>query len=171
MVMPIDIGVSMSIVLSLLHSVYIVARPRCGVLARVPVTTVWWSLAKGGRGEQEPGVLVFAFGAPLSFINARYLVARLMEAVAAQKPPCRLVVIEANGVIDVDFTGSQILQQAIAELRERHITVAIARMESERAREAAERSGLIDALGPGRVFRSVEEALRSGRGGGAPGPT
>ncbi len=162
-VMPIDIGVSMSIVLSLLHSIYIIARPRSSVLARIPGTTIWWTLAKGEAGEHEPGVLVFAFGAPVTFINARYLLGRLMAAIDAMAQPCRLVVIEANGVIDVDFTGSQMLQQAIGDLRRRHIDVAVARLESERARDAAARTGLIATLGADHVFRSVEEAIRDCR--------
>lgn len=160
-VLPIETGVSMSIVLSLLHSIYIIARPYCAELARVPGTTVWWTVAKGEVGEHEPGVLVFAFAAPINFINANYLVGKLMDAIAAMTVPCRLVVIEANGVIDVDFTGSQIMQRAIATLRRNNIDVAVARLESERGRQAAVRTGLIDALGADHVFRSVEEAIRA----------
>ena len=72
-----------------------------------------------------------------------------------------VVVIEANGVIDVDYTGSQILQQAIVDLHRRKIDVAMARLESERAAEAAARTGLLGVLGTGRVFRSVDEAINS----------
>ena len=161
--LPIETGVTMSIVLSLLHSIYIIARPRCTELARVPGTTIWWALGEDEAGEHEPAVLVFAFGAPISFINANYLCSRLMEAIATMARPCRLVVIEANGVLDVDFTGSQILQQAVAELRGRTIDVAVARLESERAMEAAVRTGLVEALGADHVFRSVDEAVRSYR--------
>jgi MFS superfamily sulfate permease-like transporter len=75
--------------------------------------------------------------------------------------PCRLVVIEAHGVIDIDFTGSQMLQQAVAELRQRNTHVALARLESERAQRSAARTGLITVLGSGEVFRSVEEAIRA----------
>lgn len=160
-ILPIETGVSMSIVLSLLHSIYIIARPHCTELARVPDTTVWWTYGKREGGEHEPGILVFALGAPVNFINARYMLARLTDAIAAMAHPCRLVVIEANGVIDVDFTGSLILQQGIADLRRRGIDVAIARLESERATQAATRTGLIEALGADHVFRSVDEAIRS----------
>jgi MFS superfamily sulfate permease-like transporter len=73
--------------------------------------------------------------------------------------PCRLVVIEAHGVIDIDFTGSQMLQQVIAELRQRNIQVDMARLESERAQRSAARTGLIDALGSAQIFRSVEDAI------------
>jgi SulP family sulfate permease len=167
--LPIETGVTMSILLSLLHSIYIIARPHCTELARVPGTTIWWTLGKDEAGEHEPGVLVFALGAPINFINANFLRARLMDAIAAKQAPCRLVVIEASGVIDVDFTGSQILQQAVAELRRREIDVSLARLESERAKEAAARTGLIDVLGPDHVFRSVEQAIRA-RFGGPPAP-
>jgi sulfate permease, SulP family len=72
-------------------------------------------------------------------------------------------VIEANGTIDIDFTGSQVLQQTILELRRRNIDVAIARLESERARHAATRTGLMATLGADHVFRSVDDAMRWAR--------
>jgi sulfate permease, SulP family len=168
-VMPVDTGVSMGIVLALLHSIYIIARPQCTELARIPGTTIWWTLGEGEFGEYEPGILVFAFGAPINFMNANYLIAKLMDAIAAMACSCRLIVIEANGVIDIDFTGSQILRKAVDDLHRRDIDVAIARLESERAKEAAAYTGLIDALGADHVFRSVEEAVRGLRSRGVAG--
>ncbi len=159
-ILPIETGVSMAIVLSLLHSIYIIARPYCSELTRIPGTTIWWTLGKEEAGEHEPGVLVFAFGAPINFINAHYLLKKLMDGIAAVPGPCHLIVIEANGVIDVDFTGSQIMQQAIGELRQSGIEFAVARLESERAKAAAARTGLIDAIGADHIFRSVDEAIR-----------
>jgi MFS superfamily sulfate permease-like transporter len=158
--LPIQTGVTLSIVLSMLHSIYVIARPYCSELARIPGTTVWWALAKGETGEHEPGVLVISPSAPIYFVNATYLHAKLKDAIAAKAEPCRYVVIEAHGVIDIDYTGSQMLQQLIAELRGRGIDLAIARMSSERAQQAAEQTGLIEALGADHVFRSVEEAIR-----------
>jgi sulfate permease, SulP family len=158
--LPIQTGVTLSIVLSLLHTIYIIARPDCAVLKRIPGTTIWWALGKANTGEHEPGVLVVAPSAPLYFVNASYLRGRLMDAIAALPEPCRYLVIEAHGVIDIDYSGSQMFQKVIAELRERGIDVAVARMSSERAEQAAQRTGLIAALGADHVFRSVEEAIR-----------
>jgi SulP family sulfate permease len=157
--LPIQTGVTLSIVLSLLHTIYIIARPDCTILERVPGTTVWWAM-RNGKGEREPGVLVVAPSAPLYFVNASYLRHRLIDAIAAQPERCRYVVVEAHGVIDIDYSGSQMFQKLIAELRERGIDVAIARMSSERAQQAAQRTGLIETLGADHVFRSVEEAIR-----------
>lgn len=159
--LPIQTGVTLSIVLSLLHSVYVIARPDITELARVPGTTIWWALAKGHAGEHEPGVLVIAPNAPIYFVNASYLRSKLMAVLAAKEEPCRYVILEAHGVIDIDFTGSHMLQQVIAELRARGIDLAIARMNSERALEAARRTGLVEALREDHLFRSVEEAIRN----------
>jgi sulfate permease, SulP family len=161
--LPIQTGITMSIVLSLLHGMYIIARPDCAVLSRVPGTTVWWNLPANESGEQEPGVLVFAPGVPIYFLNAADIRRKVMDTIAAAADPCRLVVIEANGVIDIDFTGSQVLQQTILELRQRKIDVAIARLESERAQHTAAQTGLIAALGADHVFRSVDDAIRAAR--------
>jgi SulP family sulfate permease len=158
--LPIETGVTLSIILSLLHSVYVIARPDITELARIPGTTIWWAQPQDHPREYEPGVLVIALSAPVYFVNASYLRAKLAEAVAVKEEPCRYLVIEAHGVIDIDFTGSDTLQQLITELRRRGIDVAIARMSSERAREAARRTGLIDVLGEDHLFHSVEEAIR-----------
>lgn len=162
-VQPIQTGVTMSIVLSLLHSVYIIARPGCAVLSRVAGTTIWWNLPREEAGEREPGVLVFAPGVPMYFMNANQVRGKLLGAIAAAPKPCRLVVIEASGMIDIDFTGSQILRQTVVELRRGGIDVAVARLESERAQHAAARSGLTAVLGADHLFRSVEDAIRAAR--------
>jgi MFS superfamily sulfate permease-like transporter len=160
-ILPIETGVGLSVVLSLLHTIYVVARPGCAELTRIPGTTVWWVPAEGMVGEKEPGVLVFSPGAPLNFTNATFVRRKLLQAVDAMAEPCRLVVIEANGIIDVDFTGSQVLQDVMSELRRRNIDVAMARLESIRAQHTVARTGLITVLGEDHLFRSVDDAVRT----------
>jgi len=159
--LPIQTGVTLSIVLSLLHSVYVIARPDVTELARIPGTTIWWAVPPDHPREYEPGILVIALSAPVYFVNASYLRARLMEAISAKEEPSRYVIIEAHGVSDIDFTGSEMLQKLISELRGRGVDLAIARMSSERALATAQRTGLIEVLGEDHVFRSVEEAVRN----------
>ncbi len=161
--LPIHTGVTMSILLSLAHSLYVIARPDCAVLSRVPGTTVWWKEPEGETGETEPGILVFAPAAPILFTNAAYIRRRLEASIAQMAEPCRLVVIEASGVIDIDFTGSQALQDLIGDLRRRDIQVALARLESVRAQRAAEQTGLSAVIGAAHIFHSVEDAIRGER--------
>jgi sulfate permease, SulP family len=166
--LPIETGMLLAIVLSFVHSFYFLVRPYCVELARVPGTTVWWPPGRGEEREHEPGVLVFATAAPLTFTNAQHISDKIMRALDAAPAPVKLLVIEASGMIDIDYTGSQILQRTIAELRSRSIDVAIARLSDPQAQAQAGQTGLIAALGPERVFRSVEEAVRGLRPGAKP---
>jgi sulfate permease, SulP family len=158
--LPIESGMLLAIVLSFVYSLYAVARPFCAELARVPGSTVWWPPSGDEKSEHVPGVVVFATAAPLTFTNAQYISDQIMTALAKAPPPVKLLVIEASGTIDIDYTGSRILQQTIAGLRSRSIEVAIARLSDKQAQVEARRTGLIAALGPERVFKSVEEAVR-----------
>jgi hypothetical protein len=49
----------------------------------------------------------------------------------------------------------------VETLRAKGIQVGLARLSAERAREHAARTGLLEAFGAERVFRSVEDAVRS----------
>jgi MFS superfamily sulfate permease-like transporter len=130
-------------------------------LVHVPGTTIWWPPDDNTPGERVRGVLVFAPAAPITFTNGHYIV-RQLAALAARAPqPVRLVVLECSGVTDIDYTGAGLVCAAIAHLRARGITVAIARLAVERALRAATRTGLLAALGTGRVFRSVNDAIEA----------
>jgi sulfate permease, SulP family len=159
-VLPIESGMLLAIVLSFVHSLYIVARPYCAELARVPGSTVWWPPSAHEHGEHEAGVLVFAPAAPLNFTNAEGITNKIKLAIAARRPPVKLLVIEASGINDIDYTGSQLLQREIADLKAKGITVAVARLSHEQAQREAGRSGLIECIGKDHVFMSVEEAVR-----------
>jgi MFS superfamily sulfate permease-like transporter len=158
-VLPIQTGMLLGIVLSLVHGIYVVARPPSTELVHVPGTTIWWPPDDNTPGERVRGVLVFAPAAPITFTNGHYIVERLAALAACAPQPVRLVVLECSGVMDIDYTGARLVCAAIAGLRARGITVAIARMAVERARNAARRTGLLAALGPQRVFKSVQEAI------------
>ena len=163
--LPIEVGMLCSIALSFLQSGYDVARPLCVELARAPKTTVWWPPTPEESGEHEPGVLVFAPAAPLNFTNAVNICRRLEAAVASAPAPVRLIIIEASGIVGIDYTGSRILQKTIVALHARGIAVALARLSAERAQMQAEQTGLLACLGAARVFKSVEDAVQATRSG------
>jgi len=86
---------------------------------------------------------------------------RLVESIEHAHTPIRLVVIEASGVTDIDYTGANVMVGMLGRLRERGIQIALARLSSERAQEHADRTGLLMAFGEGQAVRSVEEALQA----------
>src|SRR5262249_37690600 len=149
--LPIQTGMLLAIILSFVHCILILARPACPVLLRVPGTTVWWPPNKAQVGERVPGVLVIAPQAPINFTNADHIAKRIQAKIAEAKEPVRLLVIQASAVIELDYTGSQILQKTIRDLREAGVDIALARLSDARAQEDARRSGLIETVGSDRV--------------------
>ena len=160
-VLPIQQGAGLAISLSLLHGIWSVTRARLVVFDRVPGTTIWWPANPHMAGERVPGVAVVGLQAPLSFLNApsfRNDVLNILQAPAA-KPG--LLVLEASGIVEIDFTAAQILLELFKACREQGATVAVARLESTRAQAAFERFDLYEVLPKGRVFLSVDEAVRA----------
>ncbi len=158
-VFPIQTGMLLAIMLSLVHGVTLVMWPPATQLFQVRGTTVWWPRTGERDVMDVPGIVVFAPAAPVNFTNAEYVRQRLLAVVAQAPPPVKLVVIEASAVTDVDYTGGAILQTAIEALKARNIEVALARLMGAHANEAAERSGLIAAVGMDHVFLSVADAV------------
>lgn len=158
--LPIEVGIGLSIVLSIQHSLYTIARPHSRELKRIPGTTIWWADSPARTGESLSGVLVFSLGAPINFMNTRFMLEQL-DTLLALHPDCRLLVLEANGVVGIDFSGSELFKRKIEALKKSGIRVALARLESVSASAAAERTGLADALGPDHVFPSVSEAIHA----------
>jgi SulP family sulfate permease len=159
--LPIQQGVAIGIILSLLYGVWTTTRAKTIEFARIPGTTIWWPKSPSHPGETIPGAIVVALQAPLSFLNAYEFQRSILALVAARIPPVRLVVIESNSIVDIDYTAAQVLRTVIGRLRESGIAVAFARLESVRAQEAFARLGLENQIGADRLFHSVEEAMRA----------
>jgi MFS superfamily sulfate permease-like transporter len=158
-VFPIQTGMLLAIMLSLAHGVSLVMWPPSAQLFQVRGSTVWWPAAGGADVVDVPGIVVFAPSAPVNFTNASHIRERMLALISQARQPVNLLVIEASAMTDVDYTGSQMLQKAIAELRSRGTDVALARLIGPHAQEAAARSGLIAKLGEDHVFLSVQEAI------------
>jgi MFS superfamily sulfate permease-like transporter len=160
-VLPIEQGVAVGIGLSLLHGIWTTTRARLVTFEHVPGTTIWWPASPHTAGERHPEVAVVGLQAPLSFLNAGNFSADVLRVLNASAPRPKLLVVEATGIIEMDFTAAQILIDLIKHCREQNVTVAIARLESTRAQQAFERFKLYDVLPREHIFRSVDEAVRT----------
>jgi MFS superfamily sulfate permease-like transporter len=160
-VLPIEQGVGLGIALSLLHGIWSTTRARVQVFERVPGTSIWWPSSANLPGEQEPGVIVAGFQAPLSFLNAYDFRRDILAALKSAPAKVRLLVLEATGIVEIDFTAAQILTDIIRQCHADDIDFAIARLESLRAQDAIARFGIEALVGPDRQFHSVEEAVRA----------
>jgi MFS superfamily sulfate permease-like transporter len=158
-VLPIEQGVALGISLSLLHGIWSTTRTHLVLFERVAGTTVWWPSHPHSAGETIDDIAVVAFQAPLSFLNAATFRADMQNVLQTRTP--RLLVLEAGGIPEIDFTAAQALLDLFKSCGEQRVTFAVARLESLRAQAAFERFGLYEALPRDHVFRSVDEAVRT----------
>ena len=158
-ILPIQTGVTIGIGLSLLYGLSKTIRTHPIELRKLPGTTVWWPPQIPGQGERQEGVAVIAFQAPLLFANAEIFKRGMIETIDSHDQPLSLVVLEASGIADVDFTAAQALIEILDRCRTANIRFAVARLESARAHAALSRFGVLDALGPDHLFHSVDEAV------------
>jgi len=160
-VLPIAQGVGLGIALSLLHGIWTMTQARIIIFERIPGTSIWWPKSTHFKGEREPGVVVVGFPAPLSFVNAEEFRRGIHHILHESDDKLQLVVLEATGIVEIDFTAAQMLTSVIRECHKENVAFAIARLESVRAQEAMARFGINETLGSDREFRSVEEAIRA----------
>jgi MFS superfamily sulfate permease-like transporter len=160
-VLPIQTGVAIGISLSLLHGVSMATHTRPVELLNVPGTTVWWPAGATEQGSKREGVLVVAFQAPLLFANAQTFKRGMIDTIDAYDTPPLLVVLEASGIADIDFTAAEALVEVIGHCRAAKIRFAVARLESVRARTALDCFGVLAELGPNYLFHSVDEAVKT----------
>jgi sulfate permease, SulP family len=158
-VLPIEQGVGLGIALSLLHGIWSATRARVMIFERVPGTSIWWPSSANFPGEREPGIIVAGFQAPLSFLNAYHFRHDIRAALKSSSQSVRLLVLEATGIVEIDFTAAQVLAEIIRRCHAEGVDFAIARLESLRAQDALARFGIDELLGPNHLFRSVEEAI------------
>ncbi|MGH6878053.1 MAG: hypothetical protein ACREHV_11860 [Rhizomicrobium sp.] len=102
---------------------------------------VWWPAIRNAPSDETGGVLVLAFQPPLA----------------------KLVVLEARGIAEIDFTAAHALSEIAGFCRDRG--TAFARLESVRAQQSFSRSGIVGRVGSSHIYRSVHgpvEALAPG---------
>jgi sulfate permease, SulP family len=159
-VLPVGTGVAIGIVLSLLHGIWTMTRARLITFEKVQGTSIWWPPGRDHKGETIEGVLVVAFQAPLSFLNAYAFQDSARRVVKQSRTPLDLIVLEASSIVEIDFTAAQILIEFVEHCAQSKIRFAVARLESVRAGEAFERLGITDAVHRDHFFHSVDEAIR-----------
>jgi sulfate permease, SulP family len=153
-------GIGVAVGLAILDRTRLTARPQLHVLGRIAGTTSWAPISSPADAAQVPGVLAVLFATPLWYANAVHFRAQMRAAMTRGIGPTRLVVLDALGMSDIDYTGSSALAQVLDDLDRDHIGFAVARA-GEHTRDYLRRSGLLARIGEDHFFPSLDEAVRA----------
>jgi SulP family sulfate permease len=168
-------GIGVGIAVSLLEVLRRALLPPTAVLGRVAGHQTWRATDDAhGDLRRVPGLLVYRFDAPLFFANADVLRAQVVRLVDGSDPPVRTVVLDAEGMVDMDVTGAETLGELLDDLDERGIRLVLARVRTS-LRTTLRRLGVEERLGSANIHLSVHGAVGSlstpppGLGSGRPG--
>ena len=150
-------GIGVAVGLAILDRIRLSARPQLHVLGRLPGTTSWAPLSAEHDAAELPGVLVLLFATPLWYANAVHFRDEVAGALA-RAPGTRLLVLDALGMSDVDFTGSRELGRVLDECDRAHVAFAMARA-GDHLEDMLQRSGLEKRIGKSHLYSSVNEAV------------
>jgi high affinity sulfate transporter 1 len=153
-------GIGVAVGLAILDRTRITARPHLHVLGRIPASTSWVPLHTDPKAAQVPSVLAVLYATPLWYANAVHFHEELKTAMVRCAGTPRLVVLDALGMGDIDFTGSRVLGEVLDELDADGVDFALARA-GDRVRAALRRAGLEARIGADHFFPSVDAAVVS----------
>ena len=151
-------GVVLAAFLTLAERTRRSARPRDAVLGREPGTDHWIPADSGYPTETLPGIIVYLVYAPIWYGNADYVRLRISDLVGAASDPVRALIIDADAISDIDYTGMQALRDLVLALAARQVSVEMARA-SHLVHHNLRHGAIDDLLGPEHLFASVAEAV------------
>ncbi len=152
------LGIVVAIGLSVLDLLRRVARPHDAIEGTVPGLAGMHDVDDYPSAEVIPGLLVYRYDSPLFFANAENFRTRALAAVDDATVPIRWFLLNVEANVEVDITGADALEQLRAELEKRGIVFALARLKQD-LRDQLARTGLLDRVGPERIFLTLPTAL------------
>jgi sulfate permease, SulP family len=152
-------GIGVGVAVSLLEVLRRALLPPTAVLGRVAGHQTWRATDDTGDVHPMPGLLVYRFDAPLFFANADVLRNEVLRLVDRADPPVRTVVLDAEGMVDMDVSGAETLAALLDDLEARGTELVLARVRHS-LRVTLQRLGVEERLGEANIHLSVRDAVQ-----------
>jgi sulfate permease, SulP family len=151
-------GIGVGVAVSLLEVLRRAVLPPTAVLGRVSGRTTWRSVDNHDATRTVAGLVVYRFDAPLFFANADVLREQIVRLVDESDPPTREVVLDAEGMVDMDITGAETLDQLLDDLDARGVRLVLARVRTS-LRTTMRQLGFEHRLGSERFHLHIRDAV------------
>jgi len=151
-------GVLLAVALSVAEMLHRVARPHDGILGRVPGLAGMHDVDDYPQADTIPGLVVYRYDSPLFFANAENFRRRALAAVTTHRGPVAWFVLNAEANVEVDITALDAVEALRAELADRGIIFAMARVKRD-LREELDAYGLTARVGADRLFPTLPTAV------------
>jgi SulP family sulfate permease len=151
-----DKGILIGVLLSLGLYTWRSMRPRMAILSRHKDDTL--RDAETHILQTCPHISLLRFDGSLYFANAGYFETKVLERISV-KSELKYIVIDAEGINEIDATGEEMLHELSNRLNTQGIELIFARAKKPLI-DVFNRTGLINSLGGQTLFRTRTKALR-----------
>ncbi|KZT22517.1 sulfate permease [Neolentinus lepideus HHB14362 ss-1] len=171
----IEIGITVSLIISLLLVVHRSSKPKMTILGRIPGTETWKPINENPDAREDvPGVLILRIRENLDFANTAQLKERLrrIELYGAEpshpseeprRQEATVLIFHMADVDSCDASAAQIFYELLETYKNRDVELFIAHLKKG-PREVFERAGIVKLLGEDAFQENVGAAMaRIGR--------
>lgn len=152
-------GIVAGVLLSLGLFLYRSMRPRVSLLARHPDGTLRDAEVHGLQTCES--ISLIRFDGPLYFANTGYFEDVILER-AANKPHLKYIIIDAEGINEIDATGEEMLHELSKRLKSAGIQIIFSRFKKQ-IMDILEKTGFVTYLGEENFTRLRSHAFRLAR--------
>jgi sulfate permease, SulP family len=159
MVFDVLVGVLIAVALATVVAVGRMARPEDGILGERVDLDGWVAVDDDPRARTRPGLLVYRFDAPLFFVNIERFRTRVAAVLDENPGEERWVVLDFEGIGDVDASALDGLRELTEELTASGVeTVAVTRA-NRRTVDRLGRARLLAPTGPLELHPTIGAAV------------
>jgi high affinity sulfate transporter 1 len=160
-------GIALGMALSLLMLIYRTSHPHGVVLGQLPGTEAYRDVRRHPDAITFPGLLIWRVGGDLFFASIGHFDEGLKAALAANRPPAKHVLVDADSVNFIDTSACDAVLNFIKGLQGQGITFAFARVRDE-VRERMWLTGIEAAVGSANFYERVTDGVRDWQRRGIP---
>lgn len=127
-------GLGMAFALSLVNLARRASHPQIDMLGLAGESSAESDavfVARNDLRQTAPGVMVLRFAAPVFFANGAEIAEGIKERVRAAPPEARAVVLDLEGVSDIDVTGAESMREIATWLERSGLSLSFSRARSE----------------------------------------
>jgi SulP family sulfate permease len=151
-------GIAFAIGLSLIAALMRVVRPHTAELGLVEGTDTFRDIDRHDDAHPVPGLMIYRIDDELFFANAAFFVRDVKERLVASDPSATALVLDMEGVSDIDTTAVQQLDELLEDLAKADVEVAFARVRQP-VLDMFDRAGITERVGDDEVFLEVDDAV------------
>ncbi|KAI3891546.1 hypothetical protein MKX03_033093 [Papaver bracteatum] len=164
-----DVGLMISIGLSIIRALICVARPPISNLGNMSNSEMYRDVEQYPYAEKVPGVLILQLGSPIYFANCTYVRERISRWMDHEQSirdsnsaDIENIILDMGGVTTIDITGIGMLTEVLESIERKGINVVLANPKIE-VIEKLMLSNLIETIGKDSIFLSISDAVEACR--------